>query len=165
MARPLRLEFSGAVYHVTARGDRREAIFLDDQDRQRFLGLLGREIGQQNWLLYAYCLMGNHYHLLLETPEANLARGMRRLNGVYTQGFNRRYGLSGHVLQGRYKAILVDRDAYLLELSRYVVLNPVRAGLIAKVLLWPRLSTGRPAVELSSWPSICSAAGTWHCGR
>jgi putative transposase len=101
MARPLRLEFSGAVYHVTARGDRREAIFLDDQDRQRFLGLLGREIGQQNWLLYAYCLMSNHYHLLLETPEANLARGMRRLNGVYTQGFNRRYGLSGHVLQGR----------------------------------------------------------------
>jgi putative transposase len=135
MARPLRLEFSGAVYHVTARGDRREAIFLDDQDRQRFLGLLGREIGQQNWLLYAYCLMSNHYHLLLETPEANLARGMRRLNGVYTQGFNRRYGLSGHVLQGRYKAILVDRDAYLLELSRYVVLNPVRAGLVAEVVL------------------------------
>jgi REP element-mobilizing transposase RayT len=137
MARPLRLEFSGAVYHVTARGDRCEAIFLDDQDRQRFLGLLGREIGQQNWLLYAYCLMGNHYHLLLETPEANLTRGMRCLNGVYTQGFNRRYGLSGHVLQRRYKAILVDRDAYLLELSRYVVLNPVRAGLVTEVLLWP----------------------------
>jgi putative transposase len=103
---------------MTARGGWREAIFLDDQDRQRFLGLLGREVGQQNWLLYAYCLMGNHYHLLLEMPKANLARGMRRLNGVYTQGFTRRYGLSGPVLQGRSKAILVDRDAYLLELSR-----------------------------------------------
>ena len=137
MARPLRLEFPGAVYHVTARGDGREPIFLDDVDRQSFLDRLGREVIQQGWQLYAFCLMGNHYHLLMETPEANLARGMRRLNGVYTQAFNRRHKRVGHVLQGRYKAILVDRDAYLLELCRYVVLNPVRAGLVGDPAEWP----------------------------
>ena len=126
MARPLRLEFPGAVYHITARGDRREAIFLDDEDRLRFIELLARETKQQGWLLYAFCLMDNHYHLLLETPQANLVRGMRRLNGVYTQAFNRAHGLVGHVLQGRYKSILVDKDAYLRELCRYVVLNPMR---------------------------------------
>jgi len=97
------------VYHVTARGDWGEYIFVDDSGRQRLLELLGREVEQQQWLLYAYCLMGSHCHVLLETPEANLSRAMRRLNGVYTQAFNRRHGLSGHVLQGRYKAILVDR--------------------------------------------------------
>lgn len=126
MARPLRLEFPGAVYHITARGDRREAIFLDDEDRMLFIDLLAKEVSQQGWRLYAFCLMDNHYHLLLETPEPNLVRGMRRLNGVYTQAFNRRHGLVGHLLQGRYKAILVDKDAYLKELCRYVVLNPVR---------------------------------------
>lgn len=126
MTRPLRLEFPGAVYHITARGDRREAIFLDDDDRLMFIDLLAKEITQQGWLLYAFCLMDNHYHLLLETPEPNLVRGMRRLNGVYTQAFNRRHGLVGHLLQGRYKSILVDKDAYLKELCRYVVLNPVR---------------------------------------
>lgn len=146
MARPLRLEFPGALYHVTARGNRRETIFRDDEDRQRFVERLGREVVQQGWLLYAYCLMGNHYHLLVETPEANLGRGMRRLNGVYTQAFNRRHGLVGHVLQGRYKAILVDRDAYLRELCRYVVLNPVRAGL-----------TEDPAH--GSWSSYLATAG------
>ncbi len=136
MARPLRLEFPGALYHVTARGNRREMIFRDGEDRQRFIDLLGREVTQQGWLLYAYCLMGNHYHLLVATPEANLGRGMRRLNGVYTQAFNRRHGLVGHVLQGRYKAIVVDRDAYLRELCRYVVLNPVRAGLADDPAQW-----------------------------
>ncbi|WP_139558803.1 transposase [Methylotetracoccus oryzae] len=156
MARPLRLEFPGAVYHVTARGDRREDIFLDDPDRQRFLELLGREVEQQQWVLYAYCLMGNHYHLLLETPEANLSHGMRRLNGVYTQAFNRRRGWSGHVLQGRYKAILVDRDAYLLELCRYVVLNPVRAGIVSEASRWP-WSSYRATAGLASRPNWVAA--------
>ena len=91
MARPLRLEFAGALYHLSARGDHREPIFGDDEDRLRFLELLAREVSQQGWLLYAYCLMGNHYHLLLETPEPNLVRGMRRLNGVPTQASNRRH--------------------------------------------------------------------------
>jgi putative transposase len=137
MARPLRLEFPGAVYHVTARGDRQEPIFEGDDDRVAFLGLLAKEVRQQGWLLYAFCLMGNHYHLLLETPEPNLVRGMRRLNGVYTQAFNHRHDRAGHVLQGRYKSILVDKDSYLLELCRYVVLNPVRAQMVSAVGEWP----------------------------
>jgi putative transposase len=137
MARPLRLEFPGAAYHVTARGDGREPIFLDDEDRQSFADRFGREVIQQSWRLYAFCLMGNHYHLLIETPEANLARGMRRLNGVYTQAFNRRHRRVAHVLQGRYKAIVVNRDAYLLELCRYVVLNPVHARLVEDPAEWP----------------------------
>lgn len=127
MARPLRLEFAGALYHVTSRGNARQRIFLVDADREIFLDLLGKEVEQQRWCCYAYCLMENHYHLLIETPEPTLVAGMRRLNGVYTQSFNRRHGRVGHLFQGRYKAIVVDRDAYLRELCRYIVLNPVRA--------------------------------------
>ncbi len=137
MTRPLRLEFPGAVYHLTARGDRRGDIFLGDADRLTFLDLLAKEVRQQHWRLYAYCLLGNHYHLLIETPEGNLVDGMRRLNGVYTQTFNRRHDRVGHVLQGRYKSILVDKDAYLLELSRYIVLNPLRAGMVQRIEDWP----------------------------
>jgi putative transposase len=136
MARPLRLEFPGAVYHIMSRGDRRRDIFADDVDRRNFLDTLAKEVAQQRWCLYAYCLMGNHYHLLVETPDANLVAGMRRLNGVYTQSFNRRHGLVGHVLQGRYKSVIVDRNAYLLELARYIVLNPVRAGLVDHAQDW-----------------------------
>src|SRR5688572_21961732 len=136
MARPLRLEFAGALYHVTSRGDHRDKIYLDDTDRRTFLDLLGKEVFQQRWLCYAYCLMDNHYHVLIETPEPNLVRGMRRLNGVYTQRFNRQHGRVGHVFQGRYKAILVDREPYLLELIRYVVLNPVRAGMVTSPKHW-----------------------------
>jgi len=127
MARPLRLEFPGAVYHITARGNARQPIVADDADRQRYVNALAREVSQQNWHCYAWCLMDNHYHLLIETPEGNLAAGMRHLNQVYTQAFNRRHGRVGHVLQGRYKSILVEKDSYLLELCRYVVLNPLRA--------------------------------------
>jgi REP-associated tyrosine transposase len=122
MARPLRLEFAGALYHLTARGDRQEPIFLSDVDRGKFLDLLGKEVKQQGWLCYAYCLMDNHYHLLVETPQPNLVRGMRRLNGVYTQAFNFKRKKPGHVFQGRYKSILVDKDNYLMELCRYIVL-------------------------------------------
>jgi len=136
MTRPLRIAFPGATYHIMSRGDRRREIYRDDVDRVLFLDLLAREVRQQRWRLLAYCLMGNHYHLLLETPEANLVEGMRRLNGVYTQAFNRRHGQVGHVMQGRYKSILVDRDAYLMELARYVVLNPVRAGMVSAVQEW-----------------------------
>lgn len=136
MARPLRLEFSGALYHLTARGNARQKIFFDNEDRQGFLDLLGKEISQQGWVCYAYCLMDNHYHLLIETPEPNLVAGMRRLNGVYTQMFNRRHRRVGHLLQGRYKAILVDKNAYLQELCRYIVLNPVRAKAVKRVDQW-----------------------------
>lgn len=142
MTRPLRLEFAGAICHVTARGDHREEIYLDDGDRVGYLGLLGEVCGRFNWSLHAYCLMTNHYHLIVETPDGNLSTGMRQLNGVYTQRFNRRHCRVGHVFQGRYHAILVQKETHLLELTRYVVLNPVRAGLVAEPGHWPWSSYG-----------------------
>jgi len=157
MARPLRLEFAGALYHVTSRGDRREDIYLTDSDRKAFIGLLGEVCEQFNWRVQAYCLMSNHYHLLLETVEGNLAAGMRQLNGVYTQDFNRAHGRVGHVFQGRYKAILVDSDCYLLELARYVVLNPVRAGMVGEVVEWPWSSYRAMLGELApGWLAVDS---------
>ncbi|MCF7980719.1 MAG: transposase [Pseudomonadales bacterium] len=137
MARPLRLEFAGALYHVTSRGDRREDIYDDDIDRKTFLSILADVCESYNWVCHAYCLMGNHYHLLIETPDANLSKGMRQLNGVYTQAFNRAHSRVGHVFQGRYKAILVEKESYLLELSRYIVLNPVRARMVSSAKDWP----------------------------
>lgn len=131
MSRPLRLNFPSAIYHLTSRGNARAAIYLDDDDKQRFLDLLKSCVEKFNWICHSYCLMDNHYHLLIETPDANLQAGMRQLNGVYTQQFNRKHGRVGHVFQGRYKAILIDKDSYLLELCRYVVLNPVRAKMVA----------------------------------
>jgi REP element-mobilizing transposase RayT len=136
MSRSIRIEFPDALYHVTARGDRREAIFEDDQDRQTFLLILEKTVTQFNWLCYAWCLMDNHYHLLIQTPDGNLSKGMRQLNGVATQTSNRRHHRVGHLFQGRFKAILVDHDAYLLELSRYIVLNPVRAGMVKAPADW-----------------------------
>jgi len=131
MARPLRIEFEGALYYVTSRGSARQPIFISDKDRSDFLDTLANVVGRYRWICHAYCLMDNHYHLVAETPEANLSRGMRQLNGVYTQVFNRRHGRVGHLFQGRYKAVLVEKESYLLELARYVVLNPVRAGLVS----------------------------------
>jgi len=136
MARPLRLEFPGAIYHVTSRGDRQEAIYEGDADRQQWLDILSKICERYNWRVHAYCLMDNHYHILLETADGNLSKGMRQLNGVYTQYFNRQHNRVGHVYQGRYKAILVEKDSYLLELSRYVVLNPIRAGMIKNMDEW-----------------------------
>lgn len=130
MARPLRIEYPGAVYHVTSRGNARQTIFRDDRDRTFFLDLLGATVDRFRWLCHGYCLMGNHYHLLIETPEGNLSRGMRQLNGVYTQAFNCLHKRPGHLFQGRYKAILVEKDSYLLALCRYIVLNPVAAGMV-----------------------------------
>ena len=136
MARPLRIEYPGAVYHITSRGNAKERIYLDDEDYARFLDCLCLVVKRFNWILHAYCLMSNHYHLLIETPDGNLSRGMRQLNGIYTQQFNRKHNRIGHVLQGRYKAILVDKDNYLLELCRYIVLNPVRAGIVRQPRQW-----------------------------
>ena len=136
MSRPLRLEFADALYHVTSRGNERKSIFLNEQDFLLFLEILSKVCKQFNWIIHAYCLMTNHYHLLVETPDANLAKGMRQLNGVFTQSFNRNHHTVGHRLQGRYKAILVDKDDYLLELCRYIVLNPVRAHMVASPNEW-----------------------------
>ena len=136
MARPLRIEFPGAVYHITSRGNERKAIFRDDQDRKIFLDTLADVALRYNWFCHAYCLMDNHYHLLIDTPDGNLSIGMRQLNGLYTQRFNKRHGRVGHLFQGRFKAVLVQKDTHLLEACRYVVLNPVRAGRVQRPEEW-----------------------------
>jgi putative transposase len=130
MSRPLRIEYAEAVYHVTSRGNARRSIFKDDKDRGMFLNILGEVNDRYHWFCHAYCLMNNHYHLVIETPDGNLSKGMRQLNGVYTMRFNRRHGSVGHVFQGRYKAIVVQKENHLLEVCRYVVLNPVRAKVV-----------------------------------
>jgi len=137
MSRPLRIEFPGALYHVTARGDRREDIFVDDTDRARLLAVVAQGLMRFDARLLSYCLMSNHYHFVVHTQAANLSLLMRHINGVYSQAFNRRHGKVGHLFQGRFKAILVDRDAYMLEVCRYVELNPVRAGMVAAPSDWP----------------------------
>jgi len=162
MARPLRLQFSGAVYHVTSRGNAREDIFTGDSDRELFLSILSDTVERHNWLCHAYCLMDNHYHLLLETRDPTLSVGMRRLNGVYTQAFNRRHERTGHVFQGRYKAILVAKDAYLLELCRYVVLNPVAAGMVSVPEQW-KWSSYRATVGIAPPPPFLTI--DWVLGR
>lgn len=128
MVRPLRLEFPGAFYHVTCRGNRREDIFRDRTDRLVWLEEIDRACRRFHFIVHAFCQMTNHYHVLVETPEGNLGQGMRQLNSAYSQYYNRRHGLAGHVMQGRYHAILVQKESYLRELARYIVLNPVRAG-------------------------------------
>lgn len=158
VARPLRIQFPGGLYHVTARGNGRLPIFVDDVDCRRFLSVLGGVVARYRLVCHAYCLMGNHYHALLETPDSNLSRAMRQLNGVYAQCFNRRHERSGHVLEGRFHARLVDRDSYLLEVCRYIVLNPVRAGSVNHPREWPwssyRATAGlvpRPTFLTTSW--------------
>ncbi len=136
MTRPLRLEFSGAFYHVTSRGDDRKKLFFEEADFELFLTTLSDVCEQYNWIIHAYCLMTNHYHLLIETPDANLSKGMRQLNGVFTQAINRKHGRVGHLFQGRYKSILVDKDVYLLELCGYIVLNPVIARMVDSPDQW-----------------------------
>ncbi len=128
----MRIEYPGAVYHVTARGNARMPVFENNEDRASFLNLIEEAVKRFNWSCYAYCLMDNHYHLLVETVAGNLSVGMRHSNGVYTQRFNRGHHRVGHLFQGRFKSVMVDRDAYLLELCRYIVLNPVRAGMVER---------------------------------
>jgi len=137
MARKPRFQLEDGIYHVTARGNRRQLVFRDDRDRTRFLDLLGQVVAREHWCCGAYCLMPNHFHLLLEGRRAALSNGMRRLNGSYAQWFNRRYKLTGHLFQDRFYAGLVESDWHLLELARYVVLNPVRAGLCLRPRDWP----------------------------
>ena len=132
MARQLRIEYEGAIYHVINRGDRREEIFRDDLDRKSFLHTLGSACGKTGWQVHAYCLMSNHFHLVVETPRANLSAGMKWLLGGYTMGFNRRHRLNGHLFAGRFKSLLIDETdpSYLRVVCDYVHLNPARASLI-----------------------------------
>jgi REP element-mobilizing transposase RayT len=133
MARKLRVQYPGAIYHVMNRGDRREPIFKDDQDRRRFLETLGEACDKTIWQVHAYCLMGNHFHLVVETPKANLVAGMKWFLGTYTSRFNRRHKLFGHLFSGRYKSLIVDGsgDGYLRTVCDYVHLNPIRAKLLS----------------------------------
>ncbi|MBM4307618.1 MAG: transposase [Deltaproteobacteria bacterium] len=154
MARPLRIEFPGAVYHVTSRGNERKPIFKDDQDRKILLDILADVTLRYNWLCHAYCLMDNHYHLLIDTPDGNLSIGMRQLNGIYTQRFNKRHGRVGHLFQGRFKAVLVQKDSHLLEVCRYVVLNPIRAGIVQRPEEWIWSSYGATAGQAKLHPCL-----------
>ena len=129
MARPLRIEYPGAFYHVTNRGHRQEPIVMDERDKERFISCLERMAKQFYVLVHSYCLMTNHYHLILETPEGNLSRAVQWLNVSYATYYNRRHNYAGHLFQGRFKAVLVDAGEYLEVLSRYIHLNPVRAGI------------------------------------
>jgi REP element-mobilizing transposase RayT len=152
MPRPPRFEYAGAVYHVTSRGTQQGAIFLDDKDRVSLLTILTRALQACDAQLFAYCLMGNHYHLVLQTNRANLSLLMRRVNSLHSLAFNRRHVRRGPVFEGRFKALHVDRDSYLLAVCRYVDLNPVRAGLVdsAEQWLW---SSHRAHVGLARSPS------------
>jgi len=137
MARPLRIQYPGALYHITARGNAKGNIFLNKDDFNDFLTILCQVTKRYHLLLHCYCLMHNHYHLLLETPEGNLSQGIRQLNGTYTQHINKKYQSVGHLFQGRFKSILVEKENYLLELSRYISLNPLRAHLVEDPKDWP----------------------------
>ena len=136
MARPLRLDYPGALWHVTARGNERKPIYKDSEDCTVFVDVLGRTVTRYRWSLHAFVLMPNHYQLLVETPVATLSRGMRQLGGLYTQRFNRRWTRCGHLFQGRFFSLHVERESHLLELARYISLNPVRAGLAKSAAEW-----------------------------
>ena len=152
MPRPLRVQLAGGLFHVTARGNRRLDIFVDDTDRRLFLHFLDATIARCHWRCHLYCLMPNHVHLVIETPELDLSSGMQRLNGMYAQCFNHRHDVSGHLFQGRFHSALVESNWHLLELSRYVVLNPVRAGLCEDPAEWP-------------WSSYSAMTGRARCPR
>lgn len=152
------MEFPGAIYHITSRGNAKQTVFLDNRDRDNWIEILSTVVERFHYFCHAYCLMDNHYHLIIETPEGNLSKGMRQLNGVYTQAFNRRHERIGHVFQGRYKAVIVEKESHLLSLCRYVVLNPVRAGIVNKPERWVwssyRATIGvakRPAFLKTEW--------------
>lgn len=152
MSRPLRIEYPGALYHVTSRGNARAMIFLDDADRHCWDFLVGEMCRIFRFSVFAYCQMGNHYHLLVRTNEGKLSRGMRYLNGEYSRHFNLSHDHVGHVLQGRYKAIVCQDERYLHTLSRYIVLNPLRAGLVSHPGQWEwssyRATMGRATVPI-----------------
>jgi len=137
MPRKPRLEFPGAIYHINHRGNHQEYIFRDDEDRNLFLKLFQTTIQRMNWICHAYCLMGNHYHLLIEIPEGILSRGMAWLNGVYTQKFNKKYDTSGHLFQGRFKSKPIEDNMQFLMASRYMDRNPIEANMVLRAEQWP----------------------------
>ncbi|MFC2095554.1 transposase [Candidatus Bipolaricaulota bacterium] len=155
MARPLRIQFEGAAYHITSQGNAGAKIFINQEDREAFLSVLDDVVSRLDWICHAYCLMDQHYHILVETPQSNLSRGMQLLNGIYTQRFDRAHDRSGHLLEGRYKAVLVEKGPHLLELARHVILNPVRAGVARSARDWP-WSSYRATAGLAPAPAFLS---------
>jgi len=158
MARPLRIEYPGAVYHITTRGNADQTIFLDDQDRRMFLETYAEVSARTQWRCHAYCLLDDHYHLVIETPKPNLSKGMRQLNGVYTQRFNQRHDRGGHLFQGRYKAVLVERSRYMQDVCRHVVRNPVHVGLVRKPSAW-KWSSYRTTAGIEESPDWLDTEG------
>ncbi len=167
MARPLRLEYPGAVYHVMARGHERSAIFRDDDDREKFLGLLESISEDEGWEIHGYCLMGNHYHVLVETPLGRLSRGIKALNGRYAQWFNWRHGRRGHFWEDRFRSVLVQKESHLLELHRYIVLNPVRARLVERAgeWRWSSYSATAGIVAAADWLQVDWTLSQFAQGR
>lgn len=153
MPRPARIQAHGATYHITSRGNRQQDIYTDTRDRLRFLQLLEENSVRFGWLCHTYCLMTNHYHLLVQTPEPDLSVGMHRLNGVFAKWFNWRHDYGGHLFERRFTSVLVEGDAHLLELTRYIVLNPVRAGIVPSAADW-KWSSYRAAVGLDRQPAF-----------
>jgi REP element-mobilizing transposase RayT len=165
MVRPLRILFPGAFYHVTARGNNRSRVFRASADYESFLDVFAHVVERYGWLCHSYCVLGNHYHLLIETPQPNLPAGMRQLNGVFTQRYNRRRARCGHLFQARYKAILVDAESHLMALLRYIAWNPVRAGLCSEPVGW-KWSSYPAMLGLTPCPAFLTAS--WilgHFGR
>ena len=158
MSRRSRLQFAGAVYHVMARGNRKSTIFHDDEDRRQFVQLVGRAARSYDLRIMATCLMGNHYHFIVETPARNLSDAMHFINGVFAQRSNRRHGQTGHVFEGRFRSLIIQQESYLMRAARYVVRNPVRAGLVTDAGAWPWSSYGATA-GLERAPSCCILIG------
>lgn len=162
MARPLRIAFPGALYHLISRGNNRERVFLSDDDCTVFFDVLGRVVDRFGWRCHSYCALGNHYHLLVETPSPNVSNGMRQLNGVYAQTFNRTHGRIGHVFQARFHSVLVEGDPYLREVVRYIARNPVKAKLCEHPEDW-RWSSFRAFVGLA--PAAPFLTTDWVLGQ
>ncbi len=162
MARPIRIEFPGAIYHIYARGNRQEHIFLDDKDRILFLKLLADNAKKLNWLCHAYCLMGNHYHLLLETPDGILSSGMQIINSVYAKRFNRKYDQVGHLFQGRYSDRLVEGDVDLLLTARYICRNPIEANFVQDAAHWKWCSY-KPTIGKGRSPEFLTTTQILNC--
>ncbi len=159
-------QVAGTLIHLTQRGIRREAIFRNDEDRQDLLRLLGSVVLRHQWQCLAYCLMDNHFHLCVRTPDSNLSRGMQFLCGLYAQRFNQRHSLVGHLFQGRYKGFVVEDQRHALEVLRYVVLNPVRAGMVGHPDEWPWSSHGAVSglVPVPRWLDANAILGQFNGG-
>ncbi|MFH1149243.1 MAG: transposase [Actinomycetota bacterium] len=159
MPRKERVQYEGAFYHVMSRGNDKKQVFIDNDDRWRFLEVLGKVVKESGLLCHGYCLMGNHYHLFLETPDGNLSDGMQRLNGWYCHYFNSRHGRVGHVMQGRFKSNIVDNDDYLFRLLRYICLNPIKDGFVSAPEHW-RWSSYSATAGLTKVPPFLKTSFT-----